>query len=114
MVPLTRVLPVVGSNVELAAHRVVRGRLRFMVRTGLRIYVPREDYLSLCEAAWARNVRRLGGGRGETAPIVDEHASEARPGRETLKPIHDGRRLDRYHRSPILRWARAFRRWWRS
>ena len=126
LIPLKRVLPVVGSNVELAAHHVVRGRLRFHLRFGRtiatddvpggwRIYVPREDYLSLCEAAWDKRVRRLGGTRPEaTLRSVEPPARGTPADRDTTKPIHDGQPLDRYRRSPVLQWARALNRWWRG
>lgn len=107
LVPLRRVLPVVGSNVSVAAGRVVRGRLRFRVRTGWRIYVPHEDYLSLCEAAWDTSVRRMT--RREQAAI-DVPPEEPRA--DSVKPIHDGRPLDRHRRNPLLRWIHAVHRWW--
>lgn len=116
MVPLKRILPVVSGNVGMAARRVVRGRLRFFVRTGLRIYVPQEDYLSLCEAAWDKHVRRSVGARcgklGRSAQPPLESAS-SKSDQASVKPIHDGRPLDRYHKSPIFRLARVLVRWLR-
>ena len=118
LVPLKRVLPVVGSNVGMAAHRLVRGRLRLFVRTGLRIYVSQEDYLSLCEAAWDIHVRKSI--RVRHRDIVVRHGPAARPvtheieRTHTLKPIHDGRPLDRYRKGLLYRLMRAITRWWRA
>ena len=120
LVPLRRVLPVVGSNVGMAAQRLVRGRLRLLVRTGLRIYVSQEDYLALCEAAWDIHVRRLVGARrrdpselpGAVGPSFDPKPPSVGEA-PACKPIHDGRPLDRYRKNLLYRLGRALTRWWR-
>ncbi len=81
-VPLSRVLRMVGSHPGVVAGRFVRGRLR-LIRTGVRIFVERDDFVGLCEAAWESRVpaRR----RGRPCP------TEPKEPRPLPKPIHDGK-----------------------
>lgn len=114
LVPIGRVLPFLGRNMGVAARRLMLGRLRFRLSTGLRVYVSREDYLSLCEATWDIHVRRMTG-RGtarhtrslqppvETPPVFTEERS--------VKPIHDGHPLDCHGKNPVFRLAFYINRW---